>query len=89
MRQVLIRDERENVVFTDELSNSKGYMLRGQKGDFILARDTEGFHIWVRMNPAKATAKPVKRYESVEEAIEDKINNGYEVFEYTEVICVK
>ena len=71
-------------VTLDELSNEKGYVMRGDKGDFIIARDTDGKYIWVRLNPTKSNAKPIHAYDSLREAIEDKIDNGFDVFEYTE-----
>ncbi len=78
MKQVEIR----TTVFTDELSNKKGYLMRGRKGDFITARDTDGNYIWVRLNPTKANSKPVHSYPTLKEAVEDKISQGYEVLEY-------
>ena len=77
MRKVVVRTE----VFLDEVSNEKGYVMKGHKGDFILARDTNGNYIFVRVTPGKTT-KPVHKYSTVLEAITDKMNAGYEVFEY-------
>lgn len=81
MKQVEIR----TTVFTDELSVDKGYVMKGYKGDFITARDVDGKYIWVRLNPAKSNSKPVHTYDSLQEAVEDKIKKGYEVFEYDDV----
>lgn len=81
MKQVEIR----TTVFTDELSNEKGYVMMGRKGEFITARDTDGKYIWVRLNPTKADSKPVHSYPTLKDAVEDKINNGYEVFEYSDL----
>lgn len=78
MKQVEIR----TTVYTDELALDKGYVMRGNKGDFITARDTEGNYIWVRLNPTKSNSKPVHVYDSLQDAVEDKIERGYEVFEY-------
>lgn len=77
MKKVVVRTQ----VFLDETSASKGYVIKGRKGDFITARDTDGKFIWVRLTPSKTT-KPVHKYDSITEAIKDKIDLGYEVFEY-------
>lgn len=75
--------ERTDVVVTlDELSTNKGYVMVGNKGEFIIARDTNGNYIWVRLNPTKTTAKPVKSFGTLKDAIKDKLDKGYEVFEY-------
>ena len=84
MKQVVA--ERNDVVVTlDELSTNKGYVMLGNKGEFIIARDTDGKYIWVRLNPTKTTAKPVKAFDTLKGAIEDKLNHGYDVFEYTSI----
>lgn len=77
MKKVVVRTQ----VFLDEVTPSKGYVMKGNKGDFITARDTNGDFIWVRLTPSKTT-KPVHRYDSITDAIKDKIDLGYEVFEY-------
>lgn len=84
MKQVVVERERTTVTL-DELSNSKGYVMRGNKGDFIIARDTNGDFIWVRLTPTKNTSKPVRSYETLKSAIKDKIDNGFEVYEYETV----
>lgn len=78
MKKVVVR----TTVYLDETSSDKGYVMRGNKGDFITARDVNGKFIWVRLTPSKTT-KPVHEYNTIQEAIEDKINRGYEVYEYS------
>lgn len=77
MKKVVVRTE----VFLDEVTNAKGYVMKGNKGDFIIARDTDGDYIWVRLTPGKTT-KPVHAYETIKDAISAKLELGYEVFEY-------
>lgn len=77
MRKVVVRTE----VYLDEVSNERGYVMKGHKGDFILARDVEGKYIFVRVTPGKTT-KPVHKYDTVLEAITAKMEAGYDVFEY-------
>ena len=77
--KVVVRTER----YLDEISRSKGYVMKGQKGDFISARTSDNEFIWVRLTPGKTT-KPVHKYPTLTEAIKDKLNKGYEVFEYTD-----
>ena len=77
--KVVVRTER----YLDEISRSKGYVMKGQKGDFISARTPNNEFIWVRLTPAKTT-KPVHKYATLTEAIKDKLDKGYEVFEYTD-----
>lgn len=81
MRKVIVADE--NVVALSDVTTNKCYVMKGRKGDFILARDVDGNFMWVRLTPAKTT-KPVHKYSTAKEAVEDKLNLGYEVFEYTE-----
>ena len=81
MKKVVVRTE----VYLDEVTNAKGYVMKGNKGDYIIARDTDGDYIWVRLTPSKTTAKAVKAYGSLKEAIKDKLDKGYKVFEYAEV----
>ena len=81
MRKVVVADE--TTVRLDDVTKNKCYVMKGRKGDFILARDVEGNFMWVRLTPSKTT-KPVNKYDDIFEAIEDKLNAGYEVFEYTE-----
>lgn len=78
MKKVVERKE----VFLEEVDGSKGYVMKGFKGDFILARDTYGDYIWVRLTPGKVT-KPVNTYNDPQEAIKDKLAEGYEVYEFT------
>ena len=69
-------------VYLDEVDTSKGYVMKGNKGDFILARTTDDKYSFVRLTPGKTT-KPVNAYASAQKAIEAKIEAGYEVFQYT------
>lgn len=78
--KVVIRTER----YLDEISRSNGYVMHGAKGDFISARTPENKFIWVRLTPGKTT-KPVHAYDTLTDAIKDKLNKGYEVEEYTDV----
>ena len=78
MKKVVEKKE----VFLEEVDGSKGYVMKGSKGDFILARDTHGDYIWVRLTPGKVT-KPVNTYNDPQEAIKDKLDEGYEVYEFT------
>lgn len=82
MREVVARVEALTI---DNLNVDKGYVMKGRKGDFIIARDTLGKYIWVRLTPSKTTAKAVKAYGSLREAIKEKLDKGYKVFEYAEV----
>lgn len=82
MREVVAKVEALTI---DNLNVDKGYVMEGKKGDFIIARDTLGKYIWVRLTPSKTTAKAVKAYNSLREAIKDKLDHGYRVFEYTDV----
>ena len=79
MRKVIISRE----VTTKDATVSKGYIMKGNKGVFILARDTEGRFIWVRLNPPKVT-KVFNAYDTLQEALEAKVNDGYEVLEIDE-----
>lgn len=81
MRKVVVADE--NVVTLNDVTTNKCYVMKGRKGDFILARDVNGNFMWVRLTPAKTT-KPVNKFASAKEAIKAKLELGYEVFEYTE-----
>lgn len=76
MKKVIISRE----VTTTDATTSKGYIMKGNKGDFMLARDTEGRFIWVRLNPPKIT-KVFNAYDTLQEALEAKVNDGYEVLE--------
>lgn len=80
MRQV-VADRNE--VTVSEVTTKKAYVMKGEKGDYILARDTAGYFIWVRLTPSEIT-KPCKKFETIKEAIASKIEAGYDVFEYTE-----
>ena len=77
MLKVVFRSER----YLDEISRQNGYLMIGHKGKFISARTPENKFIWVRLNPP--TTKPVNEYDTLTEAIKDKISNGYDVYEYT------
>ena len=79
MRKVVVSRE----VSTKDATLSKGYIMKGNKGDFILARDTEGRFIWVRLNPPKIT-KVFNAYDTLQEALEAKVDDGYEVLEIDE-----
>lgn len=76
--KVVFRTER----YLDEISRSKGYVMKGKKGDFISARTPEDKFIWVRVTPGK-TSTPVYAYDTLTEAIKDKLLKGYDVYEYT------
>ena len=79
MRKVIVSRE----VTTKDATLSKGYIMKGDKGDFMLARDAEGRFIWVRLNPPKIT-KVFHAYDTLQEALEAKVDNGYEVLEIDE-----
>lgn len=79
MRKVIISRE----VTTEDAKLSKGYIMKGKKGDFMLARDTEGRFIWIRLNPPKIT-KVFNAYDTLQEALEAKVEDGYEVLEIDE-----
>lgn len=79
MRKVIVSRE----VTTQDATVSKGYIMKGKKGDFMLAKDTEGKFIWVRLNPPKIT-KIFNAYDTLQEALEAKVNYGYEVLEIDE-----
>lgn len=68
--------------YLDEISRQNGYLMIGRKGKFISARTPDNKFIWVRLNPPKTT-KPVNEYNTLTEAIKDKISKGYDVYEYT------
>ena len=76
-RQVVISRE----VTTENATLDKGYLMVGNKGEFILARTPNDKFIFVRINAGKVT-KSVSEYNTLQEALEDKIKKGYEVFEY-------
>lgn len=65
----------------DNCTAENGYAFDGDKGTFILAKDTNGKFIWVRLTPGKV-GKPVHEYDSVKDAIKDKMDNGYTVYAY-------
>ena len=79
MRKVIVSRE----VTTQDATEFKGYIMKGKKGDFMLAKDTEGKFIWVRLNPPKIT-KIFNAYDTLQEALEAKVNDGYEVLEIDE-----
>ena len=78
MLKVVVRNER----YLDEISRKNGYVMVGCKGKFISARTPDNKFIWVRLNPPKTT-KPVNEYDTLTDAIRDKISKGYDVYEYT------
>lgn len=82
--QVVKRTER----YLDEISRKNGYYMVGRKGIFISARTPDNDFIWVRLNPPKTT-KPVNKYATLTEAIEAKIDAGYDVYEYTSLDDLK
>ena len=79
MKKVIISRE----VTTTDATTSKGYIMKGIQGDFMLARDAEDRFIWVRLNPPKIT-KVFNAYDTLQEALEAKIDDGYEVLEINE-----
>ena len=79
MRKVIVSRE----VTTKDATVSKGYIMKGDKGDFMLARDTEGRFIWVRLNPPKIT-KVFNAYDTLQEALEAKVNDYYKILEIDE-----
>jgi hypothetical protein len=84
MRRVVTQLSSDEVRL-DEVTTSKGYVMAGDKANFILSKDTKGKFIWVRVTPGKI-GKPVHTYNTMDEAIKDKLNNGYEVFEYEDAV---
>ena len=47
VRQVVATRPESLTLTLDELANNKGYVMKGNKGDFIIARDTAGNYIWL------------------------------------------
>lgn len=84
MREVVIATEE---VRLEDVTTSKGYAFTGVKGTFILAKDTEKKFIWVRLTPSKLSS-PVHQYNTIKDAIKDKIDNGFTVFEYDDAELV-
>ena len=82
--KVVVRSER----YLDEIKRANGYYMVGNKGIFISARTPANKFIWVRLNPPKTT-KPVHEYDTLTDAIKDKIDKGYDVFEYTSLDDLK
>lgn len=74
MRQVVARRD----VTTSEATDKFGYIMVGNKGNFMLAKDAVGHYIWVRLCPPKVT-QPARSYSTLKEALEDKVDQGYEV----------
>lgn len=70
--------KKENTILLSECGTKNGYAFKGKKGIFILADTTHNDYAWVRLTPGKLT-KPVNDYSTIEDAITDKINAGYEV----------
>lgn len=75
--------ERTEELLLDDCTTSNGYAFDGDKGTFILAKDTNGKFIWVRLTPGKVS-KPVHEYDSVKEAIKSKMDLGFDVYSYDE-----
>lgn len=73
-------DVQERLV--EETSKEFNYIMEGGKGKYILARDTEGKFIWVKVGGG--TTKPVKRFDTIKEAIESKLDK-YTVVEYEDI----
>ena len=84
VRQVVATRPESLTLTLDELANNKGYVMKGNKGDFIIARDTAGNYIWVRLNPTKSRAKAHNSYATLKDAIKAKLDKGFDVFEYSE-----
>lgn len=78
MREVVLRREELTV---EDVTTNKGYIMVGNKGKYILARDTQGDFIWVKLDPSNIT-KPAKKYTSAKEAVKAKLDAGYAVFEF-------
>lgn len=72
---------KSNEIRLEDVTAERGYAFDGDKGTFILAKDTNGKFIWVRLTPGKV-GKPVHTYDTVKSAIESKIDNGYVVYQY-------
>lgn len=75
--------EQTEELLLDNCTTSNGYAFDGNKGTFILAKDTNGKFIWVRLTPGKV-GKPVNEYDSIKEAIKAKIDLGFTVYSYDE-----
>lgn len=73
--------DRTEELLLDNCTSNNGYAFEVEKGTFILAKDTEGKFIWVRLTPGKV-GKPVHSYDTIKEAIKSKIDLGFEVFAY-------
>ena len=73
--------ERTNELTLDQVTSANGYAFDGDKGTFILAKDTNGKFIWVRLTPGKV-GKPVHAYDSIKEAVKDKMDNGFTVYAF-------
>lgn len=78
MREVLL--ERTEL-YLDDVTTDKGYAFEGVKGTFILAKDTNGKFIWVRLTPGKV-GKPVNAYDDIKSAIRAKIEGGFTVYQF-------
>lgn len=83
MRKVINTSSTE--VRLDEVTTGKGYVMVGDKANFVLSKDTDGRFIWVRVTPGKI-GKPVHAYSTMKEAMADKLDKGYEIFEYDSVL---
>lgn len=78
MREVLL--ERTELCL-DDVTVNNGYAFEGVNGTFILAKDTNGKFIWVRLAPGKV-GKPVHAYDDVKSAIKAKIKDGFTVYQF-------
>ena len=81
LREVILQP---TVLTVDNATADNGYAFRGDKGVFILSKDTTGKFIWVRVTPGKV-AKPVHAYDTIKEALTAKIEKDYAVFAYDTV----
>ena len=83
MREVVL--ENETTMSIDDITTSKGYVMSGDKADFILSKNLDGKFIWVRVTPGKI-GKPVHAYDTMKDAIADKLEKGYSVYEYSSAV---
>lgn len=84
MVRTVVTEMDSDLVLLSNVSKDNGYFMSGNKGDYILGRDTNGKFIWVKATPGNVT-KPVHAYETLQDAIKAKLDKGYDVFEYTDV----
>lgn len=84
MTREVVMEMDSDIILLENVSKDKGYVMCGSKGQYILGRDTNGKFIWVKATPGNVT-KPVNSYATLQDAIKDKLNKGFSVFEYSEV----